>query len=110
MTIYKRKDIIFVPFPFSELNYQKKRPALVMASLSSRDELICLMLTSTKQTDFSVDVSLKKLNKTGLPKPTVARTSRIFTFKSSLVIKKIGIVNDDDFRTITDKVIKLLKG
>ncbi len=44
MTTYNKKDIILVPFPFSELTYAKKRPALVLASIPSRDELIGMML------------------------------------------------------------------
>ncbi len=31
MTVYKRRDVIIVPFPFSDLSYSKKRPALVLA-------------------------------------------------------------------------------
>jgi len=29
MTTYNRKDIILVPFPFSELTYTQKHPALI---------------------------------------------------------------------------------
>jgi mRNA interferase MazF len=43
MTVYEKGDIILVPFPFSELTSMKKRPALVMASIEHRDELICMM-------------------------------------------------------------------
>ena len=109
MTTYSKKDIILVPFPFSELTYAKKRPALILANIPTRDELICMMLTSTKNTDSLVDIAINNLAGTGLPKPTVARTSRLFTLKSSIVNKKIGKINDFEFNTIVDKLIQLLK-
>ncbi len=109
MTTYNKKDIILVPFPFSELTYAKKRPALILASIPTRNELICMMLTSTKDTDPAVDIPINNLAGTGLPKPTVARISRLFTLKSSIVNKKIGRINVFEFNTITDKLIQLLK-
>lgn len=109
MTTYNKKDITLVPFPFSELTYAKKRPALVLANIPSRDELICMMLTSTKKIDPSVDVPINNLAGTGLPKPTVARTSRLFTFNGSLVNKRIGKIDDSEFKRIVGKVIRLLK-
>ena len=82
MTVYEKKDIILVPFPFSELTSMKKRPALVLANIEHRSELICMMLTSTKNVDISVDLPIKIMTGTGLPKPTVARISRLFTLKA----------------------------
>ena len=109
MTTYNKKDIILVPFPFSELTYAKKRPALILASIPTRNELICMMLTSTKKTDPVVDVAIDNLAGTGLPKPTVARTSRLFTLKSSIVNKRIGRINDIEYKTVIDKLMQLLK-
>lgn len=73
MTVYEKRDIILVPFPFSELTSVKKRPALVLVNIKHRGELICMMLTSTRKIDASVDVPIDKMYGTGLPKPTVAR-------------------------------------
>ena len=97
MTTYNQRDIVLVPFPFSELTYAKKRPALVLASIPVRDELICMMLTSSKNIDYSVDIPIDSLAGTGLPKPTVARTSRLFTLKNSMVVKRMGQMHDSDY-------------
>ncbi len=72
MTAYKSMDVILVPFPFSDLAYSKKRPALVLVDIFDRDELICMMLTSTLSIDSQVDIPIKAIDKAGLPKPTVA--------------------------------------
>lgn len=109
MITYRKKDVILIPFPFSELTYVKKRPALVLANIQHRDELICMMLTSTKNIDPTVDIPIHNLESAGLPKPTVARTSRLFTLKSTLVVKKLGEVDEIEFGEILAKVITLLK-
>ena len=108
MTVYKRRAVILVPFPFSDLSYSKKRPALVLADIHERDELICMMLTSALSIDPKVDISIKDIDLAGLPKPTVARLSRLFTLKQSLVIKKLGIIEKEEFGDIARRLIKLL--
>jgi len=109
MTIYKRRDIILVPFPFSDLSYSKKRPALVLVDILDRSELICMMLTSTLAIDNQVDIQIKGIDKAGLPKPTVARLSRLFTFKQSLVSKKLGIMEKEEFEVILSRLIEFFK-
>jgi PemK-like, MazF-like toxin of type II toxin-antitoxin system len=39
-------DVVIVPFPFSDLTQTKRRPALVVASLSGEDLILC-QITST---------------------------------------------------------------
>jgi len=108
MTVYKRRDVILVPFPFSDLSYSKKRPALVLVDIHERDELICMMLTSALSIDHKVDISIKDIDLAGLPKPTVARISRVFTLKQSLVIKRLGIIEKEEYKDIISRLIKLL--
>jgi len=108
MTVYKRRDVILVPFPFSDLSYSKKRPALVLVDIHEKDELICMMLTSSLSIDHKVDISIKNIDLAGLPKPTVAKISRLFTLKQSLVIKKLGIIEKEEYVDIVNRLIKLL--
>jgi len=46
MTKYKPGDVVLIPYPFSDLSGVKQRPALVLASIESQNEAVCLMLTS----------------------------------------------------------------
>ena len=108
MTTYKRQDVVLIPFPFSDLSSSKQRHAIVLATVDARQELICMMLTSTFRTDYSVDIQVTDITSAGLPKPTVARTSRLFTITNELVRKKIGEISDSDFKAIIKKLLELL--
>ncbi len=88
MTSYNPGDIILVPFPFSDLSRNKRRPALVLAVAEKWDEFICVMLTSSPHYYNEVTVSMRK--EAGLPKPTVARIHRIFTIDAQSVIRKLA--------------------
>ena len=67
------------------------------------------MTTFTSKVDASVDISINNLQGTGLPKPTVARTSRLFTLKGYLVVKRMGKLNDKDYEKITNKIVQTIK-
>jgi len=80
----------------------------VLVDIHERDELICMMLTSALSIDHKVDISIKDIDLAGLPKPTVARISRVFTLKQSLVIKRLGIIEKEEYKDIISRLIKLL--
>jgi mRNA interferase MazF len=79
MMSYKPRDIILVPFPFSDLSGEKQRPALVFALADKWNELACIMLTSSPKGHN--EVPLKCWKQSMLPKATVARIHRIFTME-----------------------------
>jgi mRNA interferase MazF len=107
MTIYDRGDVILVPFPFSDLSGSKKRPALVLATISDWSELICMMLTSSPK--GKGEIPIKHIIEAGLPKPTVARIHRLFTIDQSIVLKKIGSLNSEDFDNILRSLSLILQ-
>ena len=108
MTIYKPGEVILIPFPFSDLSGIKKRPALILAVFDSRQELICMMLTSAKvQTQF--DYKIECWKESGLLKPTKARLHRLFTINYPRVITRLGKMNPVEFQEIIDRTINLLR-
>ena len=68
-----------------------------------------MMLTSNVSIDSQVDIPIKAIEKAGLPKPTVARLSRLFTLKQSLVIKKLGVIEEKEYVVIQNRLIELIK-
>ena len=108
MTIYKPGEIILIPFPFSDLSGIKKRPALILVVFDSRQELICMMLTSAT-VETKLDYKIACWQESGLLKPTKARLHRLFTINYPKVITRLGKMKPVEFQEILDKTINLLR-
>ena len=50
MGVFVKGDIVVIPFPFSDLSGNKRRPALVIAALPGEDGILC-QITSRHKTD-----------------------------------------------------------
>ena len=85
MAIFKRGDIIKVPFPYTDRSTRQSRPALVVSSPSLEDEhglLWVLMITSAENRGWIGDVPVDNFARAGLPVASVIRTAKIATIES----------------------------
>jgi mRNA interferase MazF len=110
MPIYKQFDVVVVPFPFTDTNKTKRRPALV---LSDRDSLtieqsILAMITTKNHPSWSLDTVIKDLEVTGLNAPSMIRF-KLFTLDNNLILKKIGSLSKYDRTIITAKMRKVFQ-
>lgn len=107
MTKYEPGEIVVIPFPFSDLTGAKKRPAMVLADINEKQEIICMMLTSI-QTGSKYEYNISCWEDAGLLKPTCAKIHRVFTISYHIVHKKIGKLDQEEYEAILKKVFNLL--
>ncbi|HEV2916774.1 MAG TPA: type II toxin-antitoxin system PemK/MazF family toxin [Candidatus Babeliales bacterium] len=97
--IYKPFDIVVVPFPFTDSNKTKRRPAIVLSSDITFgqyvDHSILAMITSARNQPWKLDTPITNLIDSGLPKPSVIRM-KWFTLDHRLIIEKIGTLALED--------------
>jgi len=102
--IISQKEIVLLPFPFSDLEGARIRPALVVSNndLNKRsDDCIMVPLTTViKDEPYSVVITQKDLSSGKLLKSSRIRTDKIFSVKKDIVTMKIGVIKED----ILDKV------
>jgi mRNA interferase MazF len=88
---YKVFDVVVVPFPFTDRDTDKKRPALVLSDAGTFNDLsescVLAMITSLKNPDWTLDTPIGNIRKAGLPAPSKVRM-KLFTLDSRLIIKK----------------------
>ena len=108
---YKIFDVVVVPFPFTDQNTEKKRPALVLSDKDIFNEVtencVLAMITSVKNPDWPLDTLIGSLKKAGLSAPSKVRM-KLFTLDSRLIIKKIGGLSVKDQRTVKENLQKLM--
>jgi mRNA interferase MazF len=109
MTLF---DVVLVPFPFADLQTAKQRPALVLAQTKlPRLPSLLLVAMMTSRTDgphFPHDVTLHDWMGAGLPKPTLARVSKLVTIERTLVRKTIGTLHAKDRKRVQKALRELL--
>ena len=87
---YEQKDIILIPFPYSDLTGAKKRPALILSNTTLKgDDKICCLITSNAPEE---GIEIPSLNEGNLPFKSWAKPQRIFTVDTRIIHKKLGSV------------------
>ncbi len=57
MGAFVKGDLVVVPFPFSDLSASKKRPALVMATLTGDDVILCQITSQAVADGYAVPLT-----------------------------------------------------
>lgn len=112
MTIYKRGDIVLVPFPFSDQTTAKKRPAVIISSSRyntvSKDIVI---MAVTSQIEKSSDVGsciIKDWKEAKLLKPSAIKPA-LSSIEQTLVLKKLGALSLTDMNSLNAILKELLE-
>ncbi len=109
----KQRDIILVPFPFSDQSGQKVRPALIVSNDSfnkaSNDLLVCAITTNLKPSKYSVLIGKKDIEDGILYEVSSIKVENIFKIQKSLVIKTIATIKDVTFSKVIEILFELFK-
>lgn len=100
-------DIVLVPFPFTDLSKNKKRPALIISPADYNQGLdVIIMFVTSNLSAYGKpgDYKLKKWKEAGLPKPSMTRM-KLATIDKNIIIKKIARLHQMDRKTIQKNVI-----
>ena len=85
-------DVVVVPFPFTDRQSSKRRPALVLSSQlfnRSAAHAVLAMITSAEQPSWPGDTSIANLKSAGLTTDCRVRM-KVFTLDNRLIVRKAG--------------------
>ncbi len=91
-------DVVVVPFPFTDGEASKRRPALVLSSASfnqTSQHSVMAMITSAEQSDWPGDHAIGDLESAGLSMDCLVRM-KLFTLDHRLVFRKAGALGGAD--------------
>lgn len=109
MLIFEPFSVVVVPFPFTDQDTTKRRPAVVLSNTlfnTSVGHSVLAMITSAKNSNWLHDVNISDLNSTGLSSASIIRM-KLFTLDNRLIIRKAGILVDRDRQAVV-KAFQLL--
>ncbi|TDN98194.1 MULTISPECIES: type II toxin-antitoxin system PemK/MazF family toxin [Halomonas] len=109
--IFEAFDVAVVPFPFTDRNTTKRRPALVISSNEdfhrTTGQLLMAMITSANNSACPLDTDIQGLNAAGLPAPSIVRM-KLFTVDKRLIIRQAGRLEQDDRRRVISALRALI--
>jgi mRNA interferase MazF len=92
--MFERGDLVLVPYPFTGLSANKRRPVLVLTAPDTYGDFIGLPVTSRPRPEQGVPLVQTDMIQGTLPVASWIRIDRIVTLNNSLVIKKVGRVSE----------------
>lgn len=105
-------SVVKVPFPFTDRETHRQRPALVLSSTEfgrQSGHSLMAMITSARHSSWPLDVTVTDLETARLPVPCVIRM-KFFTLDHRLVISHLGSLSPHDqeaFRAALRQLLSL---
>lgn len=107
----QQKELVLLPYPFSNLEGTKVRPALVVSNNSfnkKSDDCIMVPLTTViKDEPYSVVIEQGNLSSGKLLKSSRIRTDKIFCVEKNLITMKIGKLKDYSFEKVKQEILRI---
>jgi len=107
---FERFAVVRVPFPFTDRNATKNRPALVLSNPgtfnTAAGHSVMAMITSETNPPWPLDCALADLSAAGLPAPSKVRF-KLFTLDHRLVRGQLGKLSPADSKMVRAGLAKL---
>ncbi len=105
--------MVRVPFPFTDRNATKNRPAQVLSAAlsfnSPAGHSAMAMITAQCNAPWPLDCPISDLKAAGLPAPSLVRF-KLFTLDHRLVRGELGKLSTTDAATVRIGLAQLLEG
>ena len=99
MASVERFDVVRVPFPFTDRQTEKNRPALIISARvpfnRAAGQSVMAMIASASHAPWPLDVPIGDLTSTGLPAPSIVRI-KLFALDHRFVRGKLGRLAEKD--------------
>jgi mRNA interferase MazF len=102
---------VVVPFPFTDLTSSKVRPALVLASLTRGDIILCQITSEDRGHPEVIAIGASDFEPGGtLPRASFALPHRVVTANESCVRRAVGRLKRAKLDHISDRVCAIIRG
>ncbi len=100
-------EVVVLPFPQSNGQAGKRRPALVVPDLAGDDLILCQITSQARSDGYSVPLRLGDFERGRLALDSFIRPNRLFTFEQSVILHMAGKVHDAKLQEVRAKIRSL---
>lgn len=100
-------EVVVLPFPQTDLQVGKRRPALVVADLAGDDLILCQITTQSRRDSHSVPLANSDLESGRLNVDSFIRPNRLFTVDHAVIIYSVAKVKSSKLDEARAKIRQL---
>jgi mRNA interferase MazF len=100
-------EIVVLPFPQTNLQSGKRRPALVVADLTGDDLILCQITRQPHADSYSVRLNHADLERGRLIDESFIRSNRLFTVEHSVILYAAAKVNESKLAEVRKRIREL---
>lgn len=108
MGAFVKGEVVVAPFPFSDLSATKKWPALVVATLTGDDVILCQITSQANADSYAVSLADCDFTSGGLRQASNIRPNRLFTAESSIILYRAGTIITAKMHEVRAKLDQIL--
>jgi len=105
---FVKGDVVVVPFPFSDLSASKKRPALVVATLTGDDVILCQITSKAISDSYAIPLSTADFKTGTLHQDGNIRPNRLFTADSNIILYRAGELTPGKVKEVVAKIVEIV--
>ena len=105
---FVKGDIVIIPFPFTDLSGNKKRPAFVLADLQGDDIIVCQITSKAKSDSIAIPLNADDFISGSLPVDGFIRPNKIFTADKNIILSTAGYLSERKIREAVNAVISVI--
>lgn len=108
----EQKDLLLVPFPFSDQSRRKVRPVIVISNNEFNkysDDILVIGITSNILKDrYTINLTNNQLDEGKLFTNCIIKVENLLKLDKELIIKKIGKINNETLKNMIDKLLIII--
>ena len=101
--------VVLISFPFSDLSRSKLRPAVVLASVSRGDYVLCQVTSNPYADPNAVELTEENFREGSLQRVSYARPGKLFTANTDLFEGQAGLLSEEVGSKVVSEVVRLLR-
>lgn len=109
----KQRALVWIRFPFSNLQETKARPAVVVSNdaynATHEDVIICAVTSNLTEAPYKVPLSPEDMEDGDLPLESMIRADKIIQVERSLVDRAFGLIGQRTHEAVVEAIGDLLK-
>lgn len=110
MAGFVARDVVVLPFPFTDFSATKRRPALVLAAFSRGDVLLCQITSQAGLHPKVIEIDDRSFDLGGaLSHRSYALPHRLVTAHEVLIVRRVGRLRPEVFGGIVEAVCATIR-